>query len=290
MFFFLLLYLKEAPGRVISLLYSYEKLQKTDLTLTSLFSLLLYKCLNKDPKYFNLYLTQAQPLYFRVYLVIYFFFILKTENCLFVNPFLQAGGFLIVTTSESSTLRQILSYLVWSSYALGKPAKPQFSVLRQVISGSKWENPVIFLCKDICFLNRKIDLFVNLQVVLYRKAFKKLSKYEPEQEMFGKTDWKAGETALEDLSGWRKVTTCFPQNKTWNQSFFISLKKSQWKVLLLIILLYKTEFKGAVNAEDWSITQKESEWKNAMKYSNTKNKVLHLQTRGGKKLSVSVTG
>lgn len=123
MLFFFLLYLKEAPGCLISLLCSHEKLQKTYLTLTSLFTLLLYKCLNKDPKYFHLYLTQAQPLHFRVYLVIYFFLYFKDKNCLFVNPLLQAVGFLIIDTSESSTLRQILFYLVWSSHALGKPAK-----------------------------------------------------------------------------------------------------------------------------------------------------------------------
>lgn len=53
--------------------------------------------------------------------------------------------------------------------------------------------------------------------------------------------------------------------------------------MLLIKLLDKTEFKGAFNAEDWSMTQKESEWKNAMKYSSTKNKLMHLQERGEKK-------
>ena len=43
------------------------------------------------------------------------------------------------------------------------------------------------------------------------------------------------------------------------------------------MLVDKTKFKGTVNAdEDWNITQKESEWKNEMKYNSTKNKVSHL--------------
>lgn len=50
------------------------------------------------------------------------------------------------------------------------------------------------------------------------------------------------------------------------------------------MLLDKTKFKGTVGAEeDWSITQKESEWKNGMKYNSTKTKVLHLENeREGK--------
>lgn len=50
------------------------------------------------------------------------------------------------------------------------------------------------------------------------------------------------------------------------------------------MLVDKTKFKGTVSAEeDWSITQKESEWKNGMKYNSTKTKVLHLENaREGK--------
>lgn len=63
--------------------------------------------------------------------------------------------------------------------------------------------------------------------MLYKKALKKWSKHELEQEMFGKIDWKAGETALkEDLSGWGRLQLVFLKIKPEINIYLFPLKIS----------------------------------------------------------------